>query len=63
VATLVVCQHCAQDSRPAAEMSIGLDLDWTGSGLFTYFVKFGLDPDWINGKELWRFCYYKAVFC
>ena len=28
-----------------AEMSIGLDLDWTGSGLVTNFVGFGLDSD------------------
>ena len=27
------------------EMSIGPDLDWTGSGLLQNFVEFGLDPD------------------
>jgi len=47
-----------------AEMSIGLDLDWTGSGLWRIFLNLnwirtakcfinlgsGPDLDWINGK-------------
>jgi len=58
-------------------MSIGLDLDWTGSRLWqnvlnlgwiwtvNCFINLGSGPhlDWINGKGLRRFCYYKAVFC
>jgi len=57
-----------------AEMSTGLG--WTGSGLWRIlltlywirtvncFINLGHGPDWdwLNGKELRRFCYQKAVF-
>jgi len=55
----------------AAEMSIGLDLDWTGSGLLRILLildwiraakcskNLGSGPNshWVNGKELHQFCH------
>jgi len=52
------------------KVSIGLDLDWTGSGLWRillildwirtvkWFINLrsGADLDWVNGKELHNFC-------
>jgi len=59
------------------EMSVGLDLDWTGSGLWRIllimgwirtvknFMNLGSGPDldWVNGKEQRDFCHWKAVSC